>query len=104
MAKKFPGATVVAAGDAIDVRVANKTFVALPANNANCAIFRLTLEQQEMLIAAEPEIFRRLDQYLGTKGWTEARLERLDDNTAISALRLAWANLAPKRMIAQFEL
>ncbi|MCB9993927.1 MAG: MmcQ/YjbR family DNA-binding protein [Hyphomicrobiaceae bacterium] len=104
LASELPEISVITDRDATDIRVAGKTFAAFPFGGGGTVIFKLTLDQQDMLTASEPAIFRRLDQYLGSKGWTKADLERLDATTARSVLRLAWTNAAPKRTAAKYGI
>lgn len=58
---------------------------------------KLTSEQQEMLTAAEPEIFQRIPNAWGDKGATWMHLKNADAKTALSALRFAVGNVMPKK-------
>jgi hypothetical protein len=61
-------------------------------------VLKLTREQQEMLVETEARIFRVLDSKWGQLGWTAARIAAIDEVTARSALKMAWANVAPKSL------
>jgi hypothetical protein len=54
---------------------------------------KLTPEQQEMLIAAEPDIFSPSAGAWGRNGSTLVNLERVDAVTAKSALQMARGNI-----------
>jgi hypothetical protein len=55
---------------------------------------KLTSEQQEMMTAAEPEVFQRIPNAWGDKGATWLYLKAADSKTATSALKAAWNNVA----------
>lgn len=80
-----------------DFRVGKKIFATLP--EPERAVVKLTVEQQEMLVGAEPAIFEALPGGWGRKGWTSIRLHEADEKTLTSALRTAWRNVAPKRLL-----
>ena len=82
--------------DTVDFRVRNKIFCTLPKPGE--MVLKLAPEQQEMLVAAEGESFAPIPHAWGRKGWTVARIERLDATTAQSALKMAWGNVAPKSL------
>lgn len=61
------------------------------------AVVKLLPEQQEVMTMAEPDIFQRVPNYWGNKGWTWMRLKEADKRAVQSALRTASANVtAPK--------
>jgi hypothetical protein len=80
----------------VDFRVRNKIFCTFPKPGE--MVLKLTPEQQELLVAAEGETFAPIRNNWGRKGWTIARVEKLDATTAQSALRMAWGNVAPKSL------
>ncbi len=79
-----------------DFRVRNKIFASLP--DAATGVIKLTPELQEMMIAAEPSIFRAVKGGWGRQGWTQIALGKIDTKTLASALRTAWRNVAPKSL------
>jgi hypothetical protein len=79
-----------------DFRVRNKIFASLP--EANRAVVKLTPEQQDMLVTAEPSVFSPVPGGWGRRGWTSVALARCDEVTLKSALRAAWKNVAPKSL------
>lgn len=78
-----------------DFRVRNKIFASLP--DPKRAVVKLTVEQQEMLVDAEPSIFAPVPGGWGRKGWTSIHLEPADEKTVQSALMTAWRNVAPEK-------
>jgi len=81
-----------------DFRVGKRIFSSLP--DTRRAVVKLTIEQQEMMTAAEPSIFLPVSGGWGRKGWTSVALENCDHAALTSALDLAWRNVAPKRLVA----
>jgi hypothetical protein len=80
-----------------DFRLRDKIFASL--KNARIAVVKLTLEQQDVMATAEPEVFSAVSGGWGAKGWTEIYLEFADEAALQSALRAAWRNVAPKNML-----
>jgi hypothetical protein len=81
-----------------DLRVAGKIF-ASPANRpGGTAVVKLSLEQREMLCAAEPEVFRPVEGMGASRGWTRMVVANTDEATAVSALWMAWRNVAPPKL------
>lgn len=76
-----------------DFRVRNRIFMTIPSGDH--VVIKLTPEQQEMLTAAEPEIFLPVPGGWGRQGWTKLLLDRTDETTLKSAIVMAWRNVAP---------
>lgn len=57
---------------------------------------KLTPEQQEIMTAAEPEVFQRIPNAWGDKGATWMHLKAADSKAATSALKTAWTNATAK--------
>ena len=79
-----------------DFRVAGKIFATLGYPDSQWGMVKLTSEQQEMLVGAEPAVFTPVKGAWGKRGSTQVLLEALDDATAKSALRMAWERIAAK--------
>ena len=79
-----------------DFRVRNKIFATLPKDGQ--AVLKLTHEQQEMLTAAEPQIFQPVKGAWGRQGWTVVHLPATDEITLRSALQTSWRNVAPAKL------
>jgi len=76
-----------------DFRVRNRIF--MTASAADHVVVKMSPEQQEMLIVAEPEIFQAVPGGWGRQGWTRLHLATADEATLKSALLMAWRNVAP---------
>ena len=59
---------------------------------------KLTAEDQDNLVAGHPGVIEPVDGYWGKKGWTVVRCDLADEATILMLLRLAWGNVAPKRL------
>jgi hypothetical protein len=79
-----------------DFRVRNKIFASLKSDGI--AVIKLTLDQQEVMCAAEPDVFVALPNGWGRQGWTQVMLAKADQATLLGALKTAWRNVAPKKM------
>jgi hypothetical protein len=84
-----------------DFRVRNKIFASLDGSDKGWATVKLTPEQQEVLLAAEPAAFKPAAGAWGRRGWTQVKLAAVDAATLGSALGMAWRNTAPKTLVAQ---
>jgi hypothetical protein len=84
-----------------DFRVRNKIFASLGGPDTNWGTVKLTPDQQEVLLAAEPAMFKPAAGAWGRRGWTRVNLAAADAATLRSALDMAWRNTAPKGLIAQ---
>ncbi len=102
LALDLPEAVELAHIGTPDFRVRGKIFASVSEHKV-VATLKLQRGQQEMVCAAEPELFSPVPGYWGEGGWTELRLERADVATAQSALAMAWRNVAPKRLAAALD-
>jgi hypothetical protein len=84
-----------------DFRVRNKVFASLGVPDNGWGTVKLTPEQQEVLLAAEPAAFRPAAGAWGRRGWTQVKLAAVDATTLKRALGMAWRNTAPKALAAQ---
>ncbi|MGV7216914.1 MmcQ/YjbR family DNA-binding protein [Bradyrhizobium sp. UFLA05-112] len=83
-----------------DFRVGKRVFATLGYPDDEWGMVKLTPEQQTMLVAAEPEMFRPVPGAWGKTGSTNVRLAKADQVTLRSALTMAWRNVAPKSLLA----
>ncbi len=74
-----------------------KTIATLLEQDASANVF-LTVEEQEMLIGAEPNIFSKVPNKWGDKGATTIALSAVDETTALSALKMSWRHAAPPKL------
>jgi hypothetical protein len=96
IALALPGATEGAHQGHADFRAGKRIFATLGYPDAAWGMVKLTPEQQSVLVAAEPEIFRPVPGGWGKHGSTNVRLAKADATTLNSALHLAWSNVAPR--------
>jgi hypothetical protein len=82
-----------------DFRVGGKIFAGLD-RSGDRATVKLTPDQQEVLMSAEPAMFTPCAGAWGMRGWTHLILAQADDETASSALRMAWRNTASAKLLA----
>src|SRR6185436_14866999 len=80
-----------------DFRIGKRIFATLGHPDENWGTVKLTVEQQSMLVEAEPDIFRPVPGGWGRQGYTNVRLANADPTTLKSALAMAWENVAPKK-------
>jgi hypothetical protein len=81
-----------------DFRVRNTIFASLGVPDPGWGTVKLTPEQQEVLLGAEPAMFKPAAGAWGRRGWTHVRLCEVDGATLKSALSMAWRNTAPKSL------
>jgi hypothetical protein len=96
LALAFPGAEEKSHLGKADFRVRNKIFATLP--DGETGVVKLTREQQETMVAAEPKIFSAVKGGWGFQGWTRIALGEADETTLKSALSTAFKNVAPKKL------
>ena len=83
-----------------DFRVRGKVFATLGYPDKAWGMVKLTPEDQEVLVAAEPAVFVPVQGAWGRQGCTNVRLEAAAEATLQSAILKAWRNAAPKRLAA----
>ena len=86
-----------------DFRVRNKIFAALGVPDAAWGMVKLTPEQQDMLMAAEPAAFKPAAGAWGRRGSTHVQLAAVDRTTLRSALTMAWRDTASKALLAKLQ-
>lgn len=92
LALALDGATPGTHGGHPDFRAGGKVFASMGFMGPDSATVKLTPEQQEMLVAAEPAIFTRVTGKWGHRGYTMIHLPAVDARTMRSALAMAWRN------------
>ncbi|WP_437655600.1 MmcQ/YjbR family DNA-binding protein [Sorangium sp. So ce1182] len=65
------------------------------------AVLKLSLEEQDSLTQAQPDVFSVTPW--GHQGWTRVELRRVDPALLEELLVGAWRRVAPKRTVAQWE-
>lgn len=98
LALSMPQAIESAHMGTVDFRC-GKIFATLGNPDASWAMVKLTPDQQEMRVAAEPDVFVPVPGGWGRGGATRLRLAACDEVTALGALSEAWRNVAPKKLL-----
>lgn len=70
-------------------------------DQADVVVVKLEREDQLDLAAVHDGAVEPTEAY-GHHGWTYLRLDRLDEPTLALILRLAWTNVAPKRLVRAY--
>ena len=87
-----------------DFRVGGKIFATLAAPDPGFAMVKLTPDQQEAFVSAEPEVFVPVKGGWGLQGATNVRLRLAKAKSVRVALAIAWRNTAPPRLAGQITL
>ena len=82
-----------------DFRVGGKIFATLGLLKEGYGVLLLTPEQQAGMVEDAPEIFSPVPGGWGRKGSTRVRLASVTADILEGALRTAWRNKAPKRLL-----
>jgi hypothetical protein len=102
IAVSLPETSESAHMDHPDFRVRGKIFATLGWPDQAWGMVKLTREDQEVLVAAEPNVFAPVKGAWGRQGCTNVRLDAASEATLRSALVKAWRRAAPKRLAASF--
>lgn len=102
MALAFPETSEASHMDHPDFRVKGKIFATLGPDE-DWGALKLTTEQQEFLIRAEPNAFKPANGAWGKRGATIVTLSAAKEDDVRSALAQAWRNTAPKLTVKQFD-
>ena len=102
MALSFPEASEGGHMGHPDFRVGGKIFATLWPK-PGWAMVKLTPEQQEFFLHAEPAVFSRVEGGWGWAGATSVQLRAAKKALLHEALLAAWRNRAPKRLLKQFD-
>lgn len=103
IALSFPETSESQHMDHPDFRVRGKIFATMGYPDAAWVMVKLTPEQQEEFVRAEPEIFVPVKGGWGRKGATTVRLKSAKKTSLRTALTAAWCNRAPKSLAQEFE-
>jgi hypothetical protein len=95
IATSLPEAVESSHMDHPDFRVRGKIFATL-FPDGHWGVVKLTPEQQTILIRAEPEVFVPVKGGWGRRGYTQVRLEIVEEPALQNAMATAWRNAAPK--------
>lgn len=87
-----------------DFRVGGKVFATLGYPDAGSGMVKLTLDQREIMMDAEPAVFRAVPGGWGAKGATLVTIAAADEGALRGALASAWRNTAPPKILKAHPL
>ena len=87
-----------------DFRVGGKIFATLGYPDDGFGMVKLTPEQQEAFVTAEPAVFASVKGGWGLRGATSVRLRPARTASVRLALAAAWRNVAPRRLAGQVTI
>ena len=98
LAMALPETTEAPHFEATSFRVSRKIFCTMGENGPGIVI-KLTPEDQHNLASDESSGAKPVAGYWGRRGWTDIDLSGLDEGRLQALLRMAWVNVAPKRLL-----
>ena len=96
LALALPGAVESAHMGHADFRLGDRIFATLAYVAKGQATLKLTLEQQQLFVTEQPEIFECAPGGWGRMGMTLIRIAEADDDVLAGALHTAYRNIADK--------
>jgi hypothetical protein len=82
-----------------DFRVRGKIFATLGYPSAGWGVVKLTPQQQQAYVRAEPDVFAPVKGVWGARGMTTVKLRVARKASVRKALHAAWCNTAPKTLV-----
>lgn len=104
LALSLPQAVEAAHMNHPDFRVGGKIFATLGYPSKTWAMVKLTPAQQKGFVRDAPDVFEPCAGAWGRQGATGVNLPAADRATVREALKLAWTNTAPKRLVRANEI
>jgi hypothetical protein len=98
IALSFPEAVEAGHFDHPDFRVGGKIFATLGWPDESWGVVKLTPDQQQEIIARDPDMFEPVKGGWGRRGSTSVLLARAKRAEVQKVLGIAWDNVAPKRL------
>jgi hypothetical protein len=87
-----------------DFRVGGKIFATLGYPDDGWGMVKLTPDQQEALVSAEPSVYVAVKGGWGRRGATNVRLRAAKTASLRVALATAWRNVAPRTLAARVSV
>lgn len=85
--------------DATSFRVRKKIFCTMGPQGHSITV-KLEPDDQHNLAEGHPDEIAPVEGYWGRNGWTAVRFAHLEEALVAAVLRMAWAKVAPKRLLA----
>jgi hypothetical protein len=101
MALSLPEVSESAHMDHPDFRVGGKIFATLGYPDAAWGMVKLTPVDQQLVVAAAPDVFVPAKGAWGRRGATCVRLSKATKSAVRDAMTAAWRNTAPKRLASR---
>ena len=98
VALSFPEASEAAHMGHPDFRVRGKIFATLGYPDSDWAVLKLTPDQQEDVVARDPDMFQPVKGGWGRRGATQVILPKATAAIVRRTVSTAWRNVAPKRL------
>ena len=98
IALNFPEAMEAAHVGHPDFRVRGKIFATLGFPDESWGVAKLTPDQQQEIVARDPDMFQPVKGGWGRRGATHVFLAKAKSATVQKILTIAWRNVAPKRL------
>jgi hypothetical protein len=86
-----------------DFRVGGKIFATLGYPDKTCGMVKLFPDQQQEFVKSAPEVFVPVKGYWGRRGATYVRLKGAKKPGLRKAMRAAWLNAAPKKVVSRVQ-
>ena len=86
-----------------DFRVGGKVFATLGYPDENWAMVKLSPQEQERFVGRYPVVFAPSKGAWGRQGSTAIRLKAVPKSVVLDALKAAWRNTAPKKLVKRIE-
>jgi len=99
----FPGANESTSYGYASFKIEKKFFTRLRAEDNSLVLIVGSVDERDMLLEAKPDLFHITDHYRDYPSIL-ARLERLDARTLRNMLERRWRQVAPKKLLKEFEL
>jgi hypothetical protein len=103
LALTFPEAYESSHMEHPDFRVRGGKIFATLSPGEKSGMVKLTPEQQDEFVHAQPEVFEPVKGEWGRGGATSVRLKSATKATLRPAMAAAWCNAAPKKLAQEFE-
>jgi hypothetical protein len=86
-----------------DFRVRGKIFATLGYPDAGSGMVKLTPAEQQLFVRSDAATFQPVAGAWGRRGCTTVLLRAANEDTVYQALVSAWRNVAPKRLVEEFD-
>jgi hypothetical protein len=86
-----------------DFRVRGKIFATLGHQGDGSGMVKLTPDQQRHFVRMDPQVFAPVKGGWGRRGATTVHLTAATGDTLHPALVAAWRNVAPKRLVQEYD-